>query len=91
MLAVIKSCKTDHSIQRCTQLVAHIQQERVFQLLRFLSLCRLFLQFHLRVGHFRLVAAHAHIVGNLTFLVLDRHHSEVQIDIAAFLVTYNGA
>ena len=90
MLSTEELGKADHGIQWGTQLIAHIQEERVFQLLLLLGLGRLHLQSSLGIGHLRHITAHAEIVGHLTVIVQHRHNPEVQVDVSSLLVAEDG-
>ena len=82
--------KSYYSVQRHSQLVAHVQQEGVLQLLLFLGFGCFFLQSHFSVGHLCFVSAQAKIVGNLSFLICDWHHAEGKIDVAPIVISEFG-
>ena len=90
MVGIKQLCKSNDSIQRRSQLMAHIEQEGILQLLFLKCFLRFLFQFELNIGHFRFIAEDAEIVRNFTFFIRNGHHVEEQIDVSAILVFQNG-
>ena len=86
MRTVEELSEPQHGIQRCSDLIAHIQEEGVLQLLGLLGFLRLLEQAHLCMLHLGLVATHAEILGHAPLFVGHGDEAEVHIHVSACLV-----
>ena len=73
-------------IQRSTNLIAHIGQERLLEQFGFLSLLGLNSQTTLSLHHIGQVATDSEIMLHLTFLVEDGHHVEHEPNLSTLLI-----
>ena len=85
MFLVKQLGKSNNGRERCTYLVAHIQQEGVFQGLSLLCLLCLLLQTFLGHDEVRVVTAHAEVVSNVSIFVVHGDTGEGQPDILLFV------
>ena len=81
-----KSGKAHDSIQRRTNLIAHIGEESLFQQISLLGLLTLHSQAMLHLHQICHIAAHTEIALHLTLIVKHGHHIEQKPHLATFLV-----
>ena len=90
MGTVEEFCKAQDGIERRSDLITHVQQEGVLQLLGLLCFLTLFHQTHLGICHLGLIAAQSEILGHKSLFVCHGNKTEAHIDIPPLLIMEDG-